>query len=167
MLTSEKPLCFFVQLGGYQTQRLSRSRRSPARPGASHTPSRPCGATCASSCSRRRARSLSSPRRGRAPRSRAPSSSGARETGPPSWRTSSQWAPTRRPPSRLTRSPRRALLRMSPVLSTPIISPPAPLTSQTEATACWANRGMVGVPMREPVIFSCSDPKLSDAQTRK
>ena len=25
---------------------------------------------------------------------------------------------------------------------------------------------MVGVPMHETVIFSCSDPKLSDAQTR-
>ena len=45
--------------------------------------------------------------------------------------------------------------------------PLAPLASQTEATTCWANRGMVGVPMHEPVIFSCSGPKLYDAQTRK
>ena len=54
-------------------------------------------------------------------------------------------------------SPRRALPRMSPVLSTPIVSPLALLTSQAEATTCWANRGMVGVPMHEPVIFTCSD----------
>lgn len=98
---------------------MSRDRRSPARPGASHTPSRPCGAACASSCSRRRARSLSSPRRGRAPRSRASSSSGARETGPPSWRTSSQWALTRRPPSRSTRSPRLAAPSCACPLSCP------------------------------------------------
>lgn len=64
-------------------------------------------------------------------------------------------------------SPRRALLRISSILSTPIISPLALLTSKTEATTCWANRGMVGVPMLRRESFSCSGPKLSDAQTRK
>ena len=35
MLTSEKPLCFFVQLGGYQTQRgcIGRRVRPPLEPG--------------------------------------------------------------------------------------------------------------------------------------
>ena len=62
---------------------------------------------------------------------------------------------------------RRALLRISSILSTPIIFPPALLASQIEATTCWANRGMVGVPMPEPVVFTCPGPKPSDAQTCK
>ena len=66
-----------------------------------------------------------------------------------------------------TGSPALALLRISSILSTPIISPPALLAPQTEATTCWANRGMVGVPMPEPVIFTCPGPKLFDAQTKQ
>ena len=62
-------------------------------------------------------------------------------------------------------SPALALLRISSILSTPIISPLALLASQTETTTCWANRGMVGVPMPEPVIITCPGPKLFDAQT--
>lgn len=38
--------------------------------------------------------------------------------------------------------------------------------SITEATTCWTSFGMVGVPMPEPESFSCSDPKVPDAQTR-
>ena len=57
-------------------------------------------------------------------------------------------------------SPRLLLLRISSILSTPIISPLALLTSQTEATTCWANRGMVGVPMLKHEKTLCSNPKL-------
>lgn len=35
-----------------------------------------------------------------------------------------------------------------------------------EATTCWTSFGMVGVPMPEPESFSCSDPKVPDAQIR-
>ena len=38
--------------------------------------------------------------------------------------------------------------------------------SITEATTCWTSFGMVGVPMPEPESFSCSDPKVPDAQIR-
>ena len=38
--------------------------------------------------------------------------------------------------------------------------------SITEATTCWTSFGMVGVPMPESESFSCSDPKVPDAQIR-
>lgn len=40
------------------------------------------------------------------------------------------------------------------------------LTSQTEATTLSGRLRMVGVPMLKPEGFSCSEPKLSGAQTR-
>lgn len=63
-------------------------------------------------------------------------------------------------------SPPLALLLMSPVLSTPIVSPLTLLTSQAEATTLSGRPQVVDAPMLTPESFSCSDPKSSGAQTR-
>lgn len=136
------------------------------RCGASRRPSSPRGAACASSRSRRRARGRPSPRGARAARFRpAPPQGLGRQA--------------LRPGALPGRRPRRAgcprdrgdwLTAPGPFAYTLCLvladhSSPALPTSQTEATTLSGRPRMVGVPMPKAERISCSDPKLSDAQT--